>query len=650
MKRVEDKYNNVEEEYTLGKLIEETRKRRKITREALAKGIMSEGNLRKLETGELTVDKFTWDILLNRLGISSLIYECYVTESEFEFYKLQVKIRELVNKCIRILYLGEADKSKNKITKFVEDGRIYCQKYKKILMEQKGMEGVYNVIHILFLETMEAYFLKIEGADIEVRFKQIHNTWNQVRTETLEQLKDKKKRVYLSCTELEVLLLMAEVYEDSNQRRTAKEILSWICDYCCIQYEEEKLEKVKIYPYAVYKLASMEGKDNNWKACESMCVETLELLIDTGSLRCMIPLMDLLLDHWDNGELLLLYNKEQLTQQRDCLLHIFKEFKQNPYGVYPLTIIENAVLVTEVIKRRRDMLNITQQTLSSGIIEPENFSRFEKGKLNVRWRKIALLLERLGIPSQKERLLIESTDTRVVSEYQKIATSIYKDEVEIAKRKFQFINQRIDKKRKRNRQYLLITRILIQKENYQINSLEEEKKLCEKALQVTIPDYPNVDLTELFLTRVEGSIINNFALAYKRMGEIEKSIELYESAIKSYENQKINKYYPNRSQVLLKENYVTLFGDMNKFEEAVQYSKDEIVRMLKAGTMEGMARMLYEIAWNLYECNHAIDTKKACKQYFLQALTIAKLKQNRSYIRFLLERKEKYVNITYLKD
>ena len=650
MKRVEDKYNNVEEEYTLGKLIEETRKRRKITREALAKGIMSEGNLRKLETGELTVDKFTWDILLNRLGISSLIYECYVTESEFEFYKLQVKIRELVNKCIRILYLGEEDKSKNKITKFVEDGRIYCQKYEKILMEQKGMEGVYNVIHILFLETMEAYFLKIEGADIEVRFKQIHNTWNQVRTETLEQLKDKKKRVYLSCTELEVLLLMAEVYEDSNQRRTAKEILSWICDYCYIQYEEEKLEKVKIYPYAVYKLASMEGKDNNWKACESMCVETLELLIDTGSLRCMIPLMDLLLDHWDNGELLLLYNKEQLTQQRDCLLHIFKEFKQNPYGVYPLTIIENAVLVTEVIKRRRDMLNITQQTLSSGIIEPENFSRFEKGKLNVRWRKIALLLERLGIPSQKERLLIESTDTRVVSEYQKIATSIYKDEVEIAKRKFQFINQRIDKKRKRNRQYLLITRILIQKENYQINSLEEEKKLCEKALQVTIPDYPNVDLTELFLTRVEGSIINNFALAYKRMGEIEKSIELYESAIKSYENQKINKYYPNRSQVLLKENYVTLFGDMNKFEEAVQYSKDEIVRMLKAGTMEGMARMLYEIAWNLYECNHAIDTKKACKQYFLQALTIAKLKQNRSYIRFLLERKEKYVNITYLKD
>ena len=650
MKRVEDKYNNVEEEYTLGKLIEETRKRRKITREALAKGIMSEGNLRKLETGELTVDKFTWDILLNRLGISSLIYECYVTESEFEFYKLQVKIRELVNKCIRILYLGEADKSKNKITKFVEDGRIYCQKYKKILMEQKGMEGVYNVIHILFLETMEAYFLKIEGADIEVRFKQIHNTWNQVRTETLEQLKDKKKRVYLSCTELEVLLLMAEVYEDSNQRRTAKEILSWICDYCCIQYEEEKLEKVKIYPYAVYKLASMEGKDNNWKTCESMCVETLELLIDTGSLRCMIPLMDLLLDHWDNGELLLLYNKEQLTQQRDCLLHIFKEFKQNPYGVYPLTIIENAVLVTEVIKRRRDMLNITQQTLSSGIIEPENFSRFEKGKLNVRWRKIALLLERLGIPSQKERLLIESTDTRVVSEYQKIATSIYKDEVEIAKRKFQFINQRIDKKRKRNRQYLLITRILIQKENYQINSLEEEKKLCEKALQVTIPDYPNVDLTELFLTRVEGSIINNFALAYKRMGEIEKATGLYESAIKSYENQKINKYYPNGTQVLLKENFVTLFGDMNKFEEAVQYSKDEIVRMLKAGTMEGMARMLYEIAWNLYECNHAIDTKKACKQYFLQALTIAKLKQNRSYIRFLLERKEKYVNITYLKD
>ena len=632
----------VKEKYTLGKLIEATRKKQKITREALTKGIMSEGNFRKLESSQLAVDKFAWDVLLERLGVSSDIYECYITESELQFYELQIKIRNLANKCLQILYLNQVKVKKKQLEKIISNGRKYCRAYKDKLIEEKNREGLFENIHLVFLGIMEAYFLKAEGVDGEIRFQQIQETWKIIREETIDQLIE-SKQASISLTELEMVLVIADVYEHKQERALAKKILTWLLTYCLEKFSWEKTELVKLYPYTTWTLAILEGRDGNWERAMDICIQTMNILTEARSLKCMIPIMDFIITHWEKGNTqTLLYNKQQLKEQLDCLLEICKEYKQNPYGVYPLLSIEKTMLITEVIKIKREELNLTQLQLSSGIMEPETLSRFEQGKQNVRWKKIAQLLYELHMPTQKEQLLLDHTDANVINERKSISTAIGRNEIEMATRKLQLLIPKIDLESRKNKQYLLCTKTVIQRVNYQIESEESIRKQFEQALQLTISQYPDISIENQFLTKEEGVIINNIALSYKRSGKMQKSLQLFEQAIKSYEKQKIKKQYLDSSQVLLIENYVTLFDYIKEFNEAVKLSKQMILHMFQTGEMDSMDKMLYEIVWNLYESSSDIDTKKACKRIFLQALTIAKLQQNRRYIKFLLERQEKY--------
>ena len=71
--------------------------------------------------------------------------------------------------------------------------------------------------------------------------------------------------------------------------------------------------------------------------------------------------------------------------------------------MYALTTIENAILISEIIKQKRKDLHMTQAQLCEDIVEPETMSGFEGGKLNIRWRKLSLILGRLGLPWKKEQ-------------------------------------------------------------------------------------------------------------------------------------------------------------------------------------------------------------------------------------------------------
>ena len=66
---------------------------------------------------------------------------------------------------------------------------------------------------------------------------------------------------------------------------------------------------------------------------------------------------------------------------------LFAEFHENPYGLFVLTTFENARIADEVIRIRRKEQNLTQTKLSEGILEPESYSRFERGKRRVWWAR-----------------------------------------------------------------------------------------------------------------------------------------------------------------------------------------------------------------------------------------------------------------------
>ena len=619
--------------YTLGLLIKTTREGKGIGRDILAEGTMSERNLVKVENNEIVLDKVTWDFFLSRLGISTSIYECYVTKEEFICYEFQTKLRNIANDCIRFLY--ERKENREKILKSIKQGIEYSKQYLVFLQENKRMEGCYPPIHLFFVGVMESYFLKASGESVVTRKKHLIHTWKILHSISIEEMLSKKKHCF-SLQELECLLLWSDICFEEGEKEKAVELLNWICDYCENYYLEDK---IKIYPYAMWYLSKIKLKENKKEEVFQIAMKSVELLLSKKSLRCLIPLIDILLEvkSFNGGTW---YTEEQLQEYKGCILELCREYEENPYVMYPFTSIEQATLVSEFVCQRRKYKCMTQAQLSEGIVEPETLSRFEREKISMRWKKLSLILERLGLPQEKEQLLLETDGYEALEMYQEINNHIFKFQTELAKEKLYILDNKLDKSSIKNKQYVKFVKTIIQKSNYQINSLEIQEKIYTELLQMTKPKYPDISIEHELLSRCEGGIINGLGILYEKKGDIERGKALLEQGILSYENKLISRKYSNRSRELLKHNYASLLGELGMFETAIKISKGEIKIILCKGAIEGVASALYEVAWNLYEWK---KDEREIKKYYIQALTTAKLEQDGKLVRFLLEREGKYL-------
>ena len=619
--------------YTLGLLIKTTREGKGIGRDILAEGIMSERNLVKVENNEIVLDKITWDFFLSRLGISTSIYECYVTKEEFICYEFQTKLRNIANDCIR--FLCERKENREKILKSIKQGIEYSKQYLVFLQENKRMEGCYPPIHLFFIGVMESYFLKASGESVVTRKKHLIHTWKILHSISIEEMLSKKKHCF-SLQELECLLLWSDICFEEGEKEKAVELLNWICDYCENYYLEDK---IKIYPYAMWYLSKIKLKENKKEEAFQIAMKSVELLLSKKSLRCLIPLIDILLEvkSFNGGTW---YTEEQLQEYKGCILELCREYEENPYAMYPFTSIEQATLVSEFVCQRRKYKCMTQAQLSEGIVEPETLSRFEREKISMRWKKLSLILERLGLPQEKEQLLLETDGYEALEMYQEINNHIFKFQTELAKEKLYILDNKLDKSSIKNKQYVKFVKTIIQKSNYQIHSLEIQEKIYIELLQMTKPQYPYISIEHELLSRCEGGIINGLGILYEKKGDIERGKALLEQGILSYENKLISRKYSNRSRELLKHNYASLLGELGMFETAIKISKGEIKIILCKGAIEGVASALYEVAWNLYEWK---KDEREIKKYYIQALTTAKLEQDGKLVRFLLEREGKYL-------
>ena len=94
-------------------------------------------------------------------------------------------------------------------------------------------------------------------------------------------------------------------------------------------------------------------------------------------------------------------------------------------------------------------------------------------------------------------------------------------------------------------------------------------------------------------------------------------------------------------------NFTSLLGNQNQYERAIQLSEQLIYQTISKGSLRGVSGMLYEILWNLYEYESNKKTRETCKKLFVQALSLAILERDKEEVKFLLNGKEKYMNIKH---
>jgi transcriptional regulator with XRE-family HTH domain len=640
--------NDVEEDlpYTMGRLIAGARNKKNISLEELSQGVMSAADLEHVEDDDEYADKTTWDFLLGRLGISPLIYECYVEQEEYDLFKARKEMREISNQIISNTIMGNENISSSIIRsedtaqlKLLADQlEDRCQRYTALL---NNAENTTIAIHRIFLANMKGYAIlaKQRGQLCGADALKLHmeSEWEQIYSSDAVSWIQKPHKVLLAVYEQEMLFLLAQGYEESGESEKAIQILTWLWEQRKRGGDPE--ENTRVLSFAAWKLAALEWSRKRQEKAMEICQEAIDRSIQAESFRGLLPLLKRRLffekqlkcsqGEWDEQE-----------KTIGMIDELFAEFHENPYGLFVLTTFENARIADEIIRIRRKEQNLTQTKLSEGILEPESYSRFERGKRRVRWAKKKKLLKKLGERGNKVTLLLESDDPDVVEEYQRIMDCSYREKYDLMKEKVYRLEGMLDKKSKINRQFLLCVKDNLDIRFFQVFDSNEIKSKRQKTIVLTVPQYSEVCISEHCWSRTETALIKGIANDYRELGEPKIAISILRKGIKSFEKEQIGRENACPGKQLLLEHLAIYLGDVEAYEEAILYAKETIGAIIRSGSAKGVSDELYELAWNGKEKGQV--KPKLYKKRYLQALNLSILFQEREFIIFLKEREKKY--------
>ena len=634
--------NDVEEDlpYTMGRLIAGARKKKNISLEELSQGVMSAEDLNFIEKDDEYADKTTWDFLLGRLGISPLIYECYMEQEEYDLFKARKEMREISNQIMSNgLMSNERLRSKNtaQLKLLADQLEKRSQRYAALLNNVKNITAA---IHQIFLANMKGYVIlaKQRGQLCKADALKLHmeSEWKRIYSSDAVSWIQKPHKVLMAVYEQEMLFLLAQGYEENGEIKKAIQILTWLWQQRKKGGDPE--ENTRVLSFAAWKLAALEWNINRQEKAMEICQEAIDRSIQAESFRGLLPLLKQRLFF----EKQLKCSQEEWDEQEKTIGvidELFAEFHENPYGLFVLTTFENARIADEIIRIRRKEQNLTQTKLSEGILEPESYSRFECGKRKLRWAKKKKLLERLGERGNKVTLLLESDDPDVVEEYQRIQDSSYREKYDLLKEKIYDLKGKLDKTSKINRQFILHMQNNIDVRFFQILERKQIKMKRQKEIKETASKFDTVSIQEHGWSRTEIAIIKNIANAYRDDKKVEIAISILRKAIESFDKETIGQESACLGKQLLWETLATYLGDVEKYEDAIFYAKKGMKKILESGSAKGISGELYEIAWNERERKAKPEIYQ--KKYF-QALKFTILFQEREFIIFLKQREQEY--------
>ena len=629
--------NDVEEDlpYTMGRLIAGARKKKNISLEELSQGVMSAEDLNFIEKDDEYADKTTWDFLLGRLGISPLIYECYVEQEEYDLFKARKEMREISNQIMSNgLMSNERLRSKNtaQLKLLADQLEKRSQRYAALLNNVKNITAA---IHQIFLANMKGYVIlaKQRGQLCKADALKLHmeSEWKRIYSSDAVSWIQKPHKVLMAVYEQEMLFLLAQGYEENGEIKKAIQILTWL-------WQQRKKGGDPEENTRVLSFAALEWNINRQEKAMEICQEAIDRSIQAESFRGLLPLLKQRLFF----EKKLKCSQEEWDEQEKTIGvidELFAEFHENPYGLFVLTTFENARIADEIIRIRRKEQNLTQTKLSEGILEPESYSRFECGKRKLRWKKKKKLLERLGERGNKVTLLLESDDPDVVEEYQRIQDSSYREKYDLLKEKIYDLKGKLDKTSKINRQFILHMQNNIDVRFFQILERKQIKMKRQKEIKETASKFDTVSIQEHGWSRTEIAIIKNIANAYRDDKKVEIAISILRKAIESFDKETIGQESACLGKQLLWETLATYLGDVEKYEDAIFYAKKGMKKILESGSAKGISGELYEIAWNERERKAKPEIYQ--KKYF-QALKFTILFQEREFIIFLKQREQEY--------
>lgn len=244
--------------YTIGSVIKHEREKRKISQEELCFGICAVSTLSRIEHNEQTPSMEKAMALLDRLGLEGSAYLSFVSNEEYEFYKISRNASEML--------------SQRQYLKAYE----YINKNKKLMEKNKfrrQLSDVITAVKTCFVDRQ--YETAISMTEEAIRY-------------TCPQFdKSKKIRFFMTDMEVNVINVMAVSYWRNGERITALNLMISLTDALREQYSMVGAGNIR-YPMILCNLAKWLNEQLRFEEAKEYIELGRDVCVKSGKFR-MLP-------------------------------------------------------------------------------------------------------------------------------------------------------------------------------------------------------------------------------------------------------------------------------------------------------------------------------------------------------------------------
>lgn len=295
--------------------------------------------------------------------------------------------------------------------------------------------------------------------------------------------------------------------------------------------------------------------------------------------------------------------------------------------------------IGEYIKARRIELGISQDELASNICTQATLSRIENGERIPSKETAAALLQRLGL-SGAELMLADSAESLILH---KLKFDIRQAYISGDYRKSEKIlsenKELISKLSPTDKQTFETIDTLLRISRSEFSD-EEALNRLEAVIRFTCPKYTK-NTPPAFFTYEEILLLNNIALLYAKLGDMEIAINLLYHIKNFYDRQVCDIEEALRTEPMILYNLSKCLGLMGRIDESIEISALGIRIAKETRRCSSLAKTLYNMAYGLFERNNPGD-REASLYYAKQAYNLADVLDMKAskehYRKFILSR------------
>lgn len=592
----------------LGKIIYVERKKKGLTQEELFRGICTQGELTKIESGERVPEKMLADALMQRLGRCTDTLEAIMSVEEYVLFDMRETLQR---------YFFECNYERNK----------------SLLEEYSRHKTIDQRLHQQFLGKYGAVNEYRRDGDA----RRCCGELGEVLAITFPEWEGLRLMEYRLCNqELHLLILIAYFTMREDEAR-AVEILEETAAYLEARYYEE--EKVKLFPQCMWLLAARCKREGEWEKAKEYSRRGLECLTKNGALPLLVELLEIQIEsrrklgeaEGDHGEEVaaLLYQLESVK----AVLHRYADWVLKMDELSKLHYFyhqDDVSLDYEMLRDIRRNQGISQGDLES--CAQGNLSRIENGKQSPSKKHVLKIARELGVDKSYyiSRVYSDDYDLYELSHWRNQASFDWEwdkameivDELEAA----------LDMNIPLNRQYIETCKIVNKKVRKEIEP-EEGLQQLEKILRYTMSDYQKGKMR--IPSREEFVILNQMAIFMKKAGKIEEGLELRRQILKTFRESRVGEEYHTNSLLLLYLCYGEMLETNGQLEQAEEMDNCGIRLEIWCGKCKMTGKILANLAfaYNKSDSPEKYGLRKLCLWHSYQICLLMRQKKPAEIVR-----------------